>query len=63
MAVGAAGAAIYFSTLSLAEPRRAELPIIEATLDLIRWFIPLLNRLPRSHKFSLSPLPFANDLP
>ena len=47
----------------MAEPRRAELPIIEATLDLIRWFIPLLNRLPRSHKFSLSPLPFANDLP
>jgi hypothetical protein len=42
-----------FSTLSMAEPSRAELPIIEATLDLIRWFIPLLNRLPRSHKFAL----------
>jgi hypothetical protein len=37
----------------MAEPSRAELPIIEATLDLIRWFIPLLNRLPRSHKFAL----------
>jgi hypothetical protein len=37
----------------MSEPSRAELPIIEATLDLIRWFIPLLNRLPRSHKFAL----------
>ena len=30
-----------------------ELPIIEASLDLIRWFVPLLNRLPRQHKFGL----------
>jgi hypothetical protein len=30
-----------------------ELPIIEACLDLIRWFIPLLHRLPRQHKFGL----------
>jgi hypothetical protein len=32
---------------------RAELPIIETCLDLIRWFVPLLNRLPRQHKFGL----------
>jgi hypothetical protein len=51
-----------FSTLSMAEPSRAELPIIEATLDLIRWFIPLLNRLPRSDMFALAHLQFANDL-
>lgn len=30
-----------------------ELPIIETCLDLIRWFVPLLNRLPRQHKFGL----------
>jgi hypothetical protein len=49
-----------------------ELPIIEASLDLIRWFVPLLNRLPRQHKFGLgerrrpayplpTPLPRARD--
>ena len=30
-----------------------ELPIIEACLDLIRWFVPLLQRLPRQHRFGL----------
>lgn len=30
-----------------------ELPIIEKTYDLIRWYIPILNRLPRSHRFTL----------
>ncbi len=30
-----------------------ELPIIEASLDLIRWFVPLLNRLPRQHKYGV----------
>ena len=34
-------------------PSRGELPIIQATIDLIRWFVPLLNGLPRSHKFAL----------
>ena len=32
---------------------RGELPIIQATVDLIRWFVPLLNGLPRSHRFAL----------
>jgi hypothetical protein len=27
-----------------------ELPIIQATMDLIQWFVPLLNRLPRDHR-------------
>jgi hypothetical protein len=29
------------------------LPIIQATMDLIQWFLPLLNRLPRDHRFAL----------
>jgi hypothetical protein len=37
-----------------------ELPIIEACLDLIRWYIPLLNRLPRQHKFGLGDRLIAN---
>jgi hypothetical protein len=31
----------------------SELPIIERTFDLIKWYIPILNRLPREHKFVL----------
>jgi hypothetical protein len=31
----------------------SELPIIQKTYDLILWYIPILNRLPRSHKFLL----------
>ena len=34
-------------------PSRGELPIIQATTDLIRWFVPLLNRMPREHRFAL----------
>lgn len=30
-----------------------ELPIIQQTYDLILWYVPLLNRLPRDHKFTL----------
>jgi hypothetical protein len=30
-----------------------ELPIIQKTYDLIRWYVPILNRLPRDHKFNL----------
>lgn len=30
-----------------------ELPIIQRTYDLIKWYIPLLNKLPRAHKFML----------
>jgi len=28
-----------------------ELPIIQKTYDLIKWYVPILNRLPRNHKF------------
>ncbi len=30
-----------------------ELPIIQLTYDLIKWYVPILNRLPRDHKFGL----------
>ncbi|WP_026082319.1 diversity-generating retroelement protein Avd [Mastigocladopsis repens] len=30
-----------------------ELPIIQKTYDLIKWYVPILNRLPRSHKFTI----------
>jgi hypothetical protein len=31
-----------------------ELPIIQKTYDLIKWYVPILNRLPRSYKFTLA---------
>ncbi len=31
----------------------SELPIIQKTYDLICWYVPILNRLPRDHKFML----------
>ena len=37
----------------MSTPSRGELPIIQATMDLIQWFVPLLNRLPRDHRFVL----------
>jgi len=30
-----------------------ELPVIQKTYDLIKWYIPVINRLPNSHKFGL----------
>ena len=30
-----------------------DLPIIQKTYDLIKWYVPILNRLPRTHKFAL----------
>lgn len=30
-----------------------ELPIIQKTYDLILWYVPLLNRLPKDHKFNI----------
>ena len=33
--------------------KQEELPIIQLTYDLILWYVPLLNRLPRDHKFLL----------
>ena len=30
-----------------------ELPIIQATYDLVKWYVPILNRLPKAHKYAL----------
>ena len=30
-----------------------ELPIIQATYDLVKWYVAILNRLPRAHKYGL----------
>jgi hypothetical protein len=39
---------------------QTELPIIQKTYDLIRWYVPILNRLPRDHKFMLGDRIIAN---
>jgi hypothetical protein len=31
----------------------SELPIIQKTYDLIKWYVPILHQLPRDHKFTL----------
>ena len=31
----------------------ADLPIIQKTYDLIKWYVPILNQLPRDHRFQL----------
>jgi hypothetical protein len=33
--------------------KNEELPIIEKTRELILWYVPVLNRLPRDHKFGI----------
>ena len=30
-----------------------ELPVIQKVYDLIKWYIPIINRLPRSHRFGI----------
>lgn len=30
-----------------------DLPVIQKTYDLIKWYVPILNRLPRSHQLML----------
>jgi hypothetical protein len=30
-----------------------ELPVIQKTYDCIRWYIPILNKMPRNHRFNL----------
>jgi hypothetical protein len=30
-----------------------DLPIIQKAYDLVKWYVPILNRLPRNHRFTL----------
>lgn len=30
-----------------------ELPVIQKTYNLIKWYVPILNRLPKDHRFTL----------
>jgi hypothetical protein len=48
------------SSSSSPTPSTAELPILEATLELIRWFLPILHRLPRQHRHGLGDRLIAN---
>ena len=32
---------------------RSELPIIQQVYDFIKWYVPILNRLPKDHRFAL----------
>jgi hypothetical protein len=31
-----------------------DLPIIQKTYDLIKWYVPILHRLPRDYRFTLA---------
>ena len=33
--------------------QRSELPIIQQVYDFIKWYVPILNRLPKDHRFAL----------
>jgi hypothetical protein len=37
----------------MASPVAIDLPIIQKAYDLVKWYIPILNRLPRDHRFTL----------
>ncbi len=35
------------------KPPSLDLPVIQKTYDLVKWYVPILNRLPRNHRFTL----------
>jgi hypothetical protein len=37
----------------MSKPLSNELPIVQKTYDLIKWYVPILNKLPRDYKFGL----------
>ena len=32
---------------------KRDLPIVQKTYDLVKWYVPILNKLPRDHRFLL----------
>lgn len=39
--------------ISMKPSQANELPILQKAYDLVKWYVPILNRLPRDHKFGL----------
>lgn len=37
----------------MSKPTPPDLPVIQKTYDLVKWYVPVLNRLPRDHRFTL----------
>jgi hypothetical protein len=37
----------------MAKLHSLDLPVIQKTYDLVKWYVPILNRLPRNHRFTL----------
>jgi len=37
----------------MVKPHSLDLPIIQKAYDLVKWYVPILNRLPRNHRFTL----------
>lgn len=37
----------------MVKPVSLDLPIIQKTYDLVKWYVPILNRLPRDYRFTL----------
>jgi hypothetical protein len=51
--IAAPGGSKFFEAIYRYAGAMNELPIIQKTHDLIQWYVPVLNRLPRDHKFML----------
>lgn len=35
-------------------PMKKDLPIINKTYELVKWYVPILNKLPKNHKFGIA---------
>jgi hypothetical protein len=37
----------------MVKPHSLDRPVIQKTYDLVKWYVPIINRLPRNHRFTL----------